>query len=369
MSKYMSEYNAASFIEHLSNKGLVSKQGLTDFIIAQQHKKELPLYVRIVVGVGAFITSICFIVFLVFSELIDSDISFIVWGLLFIAGAIGLQKLTGNNNTIKHKHSFVMQSSFAFITTGKILFIIGMNDILDSDWGISLALFIVTLATYNIYRMSIDRFLSSFALLFSILANIWDGDILGSRELWLNGFFLFQFVGAAILLTHNKIPRDYTPLSYALVFSLCASVLFLAAHAKFEYLRHAKLINPIFITIVLVAGLIALFVWAAGTAEYLKTQPFILASIGAVLLGLISAPGVLLTIALMILGYAKHEKPFIIIGLLLIPVFLFLYYYNLDVSLLKKSGILVGSGIALLVGRFYVRYKGWDTRGASCVEK
>ena len=42
------------------------------------------------------------------------------------------------------------------------------------------------------------------------------------------------------------------------------------------------------------------------------------------------------------------------------PVFLFYYYYNLEVSLLVKSLILIGSGMVLLVGSFYMQYKGWS---------
>lgn len=62
----------------------------------------------------------------------------------------------------------------------------------------------------------------------------------------------------------------------------------------------------------------------------------------------------------MMVGYAKHEKIMILMGGLQIPVFLFLYYYNLDISLMQKSGVLVGSGIVLLAGNFYLQCRGWD---------
>ncbi len=370
MSKYMTKYNAAHLLEQLDSKGLSTNNELSDFVINQQREKELPLYLRALVGVGAFIASLCFIGFLSAADIINyrHETGLIVWGIAFVAGAIGLQRIAGHDNTVKH--SFIIQSSFASMAVGKSLFVFGVSQMLDSGWGATLGLLIITVITYHIYRMSIDRFLSSFAVLFSILVNVlWDRDVSGSRELLLNGFFLLQFAGAAILLTHGKIKHDYIPLSYAFAFSLCASVLFLASYAEFGYWRHKELIHPAFINMVLTGGLVALFGWAAGGVEKLKAEPLVLASLGTVLLGLISAPGIILSIGLMVLGYAKHEKLLITCGGLLMPMFLFLYYYNLDTSLMQKSGILIGSGVVLLVGRFYLKHKNWDDGGVSCVQK
>ena len=68
----------------------------------------------------------------------------------------------------------------------------------------------------------------------------------------------------------------------------------------------------------------------------------------------------------MVFGYAKHEEHLMRIGALLMPVFLFLYYYNLDISLMQKSGTLMGSGIVLLAGSLYMKHKNWNAGGASC---
>ncbi len=366
MTNYTSQYSAADLLDKLSEKELIvnNEKPIDTFIIEQQQNAELPLYLRALVGVGAFFASICFICLIVIGINISDDQSFIFSGLVFIALAIGLQKLGGDGNS--PKSSFFIQSSFALMATGKILFTFGISQILDTNWGVTIALLLITGLTYHIYQMSIDRFLSTFAVFFSVLVNIlWDREFSGSRELLLNGFIFLQIVGAMILVTNTKIKRDYIPLLYGILFSLCASALFLASHAKFGYWRQEEFISPTFVTLLFTFSLLALIAWIIGDIKSLNTEPLRLACLGVILLGLISAPGILLSLILMVLGYARHEKIMAIIGALLIPVFLFFYYYNLDISLMEKSGVLVGSGIALLAGHWYINFKGWHKGNVS----
>jgi hypothetical protein len=179
-----------------------------------------------------------------------------------------------------------------------------------------------------------------------------------------NLYFFVQIILAAILFTSGKIKRDYIPLAYAAAFSLCIMVIFFAAGSKpscflgwFWKTRHYGMT---FINALLSLSLVVLIGWAAGSAEKLKTGPLMLASLGAILLGIVSAPGVILSICLMVLGYSKHENLLVLMGILLIPVFVFLYYHNLDSSLIAKSGILIGSGIVLLAGRGYLALRRSD---------
>ena len=332
------------------------RPALETFVLARQGTTELPLYIRVLVGVGAAIASVCFIAFLNEANLIDfgTPRSALI-GLGFIAAAIGLHRLSGTAQTIAG--SFLLQTSFAAMTTGKVLFVAGFDSYFDSSWGVSLAILLVTAATYHVYRISIDRFLSSFAVLFSVLSNIAWGDAVAlPREALFNGYFAIQLACAGVLLTHGRIRCDFVPIGYAFACSLSVTALYLAASQTLGTFTDAQAFQPIFVNALLAGGLIGLFAWAAGTIDALKRQPMVLASSGAVLLGVVSAPGVLLAIGLMILGYANHERLLLVLGALLMPAFLCLYYYNLDVSLLNKSMILTGSGVILLAGRFYMSH-------------
>ena len=62
--------------------------------------------------------------------------------------------------------------------------------------------------------------------------------------------------------------------------------------------------------------------------------------------------GVQFAIALMALGHMRHDKVLWVVGLIYLPVYLFLFYFSLDVTLLTKSYMLLGSGIFILTARF-----------------
>ena len=352
-------HRVPALLDWLARDGHVDdRPALVSFVLARQGETELPLYIRVLIGVGAAICSGCFIGFLLAANLIDfgDTRSLFLSGLVFMAAAIGLHRLSDTAQTIAQ--SFLLQASFAAMAAGKVLFVFAFEGYFDSPWGVSLAILLVTAATYHVYRMSIDRFLSSFAVLFSVVLNIaWSYSEALPREALFNGFFVFQMAGMAVFFTHGRVRREYVPVAYAFAFSLCATVLCLAESQVLGIFADVRAFQPVLVNAALAGGLIALFAWAAGSIDSLKQQPLIVASVGAVLLGAVSAPGVLLSIGLMILGYARHDKLLLTLGALLMPTVLCLYYYNLDVSLLTKSLILTGSGAVLLAGRFYLASK------------
>ena len=93
---------------------------------------------------------------------------------------------------------------------------------------------------------------------------------------------------------------------------------------------------------------------ANGVEQVKTSKPLIMSLCGVTLLGVFSAPGVLLSLGLMVLGYATHERLITLFGILLLPLVIFNYYYSLNVSLMEKSLILIGTGAVLIIGRMYL---------------
>ena len=363
MPEYGTRHNAAGLLAALRDKGLAGEAGLADFIIRRQREKPPTLYLNILITIGALLAALCLV------TIFPKENTPIVVILALIASAVWLKGKAGDSHGLKY--ILLMQSSLAVMIAGKLLFTgtVGrtlthyLSDDSYDPWSYTLALLMITVLTYPVYRVPVDRFLFPFIVLCFLLSNILEHSS-AHHVLLFHGSFLLQFAMAAVLLTHRKIKADYMPLAYALVFSLCVHVLLLASGELAS--KDITVISHYFASLILTGGLIALFGWAAGDMAKLRTQPLLLASMGAALLGLIAAPGILLAIMLLVLGYARHERPLLATGVALIPVFLFLYYYQLDLSLLQKSAALVGSGALLLAGRFYLRRKGWDKAGKPC---
>jgi hypothetical protein len=229
----------------------------------------------------------------------------------------------------------------------------------NEGWGASLALTALTAATYHVFPMSLDRFLSSLALFVSIFFNlVSESSAWAAIQIAINAFFVAQLGLAAFLITSRRIDRDYLPIAYAAIAALCIVVMFFALRSEVGKFGYRQDFSPAIINVSLAAALIALIGWAAGGMEKLKTEPLLVASAGSVCLGVVSAPGILLSAGLMILGYAQHDRVLLVLGALLLPVFMFVYYYNLHLTLMAKSAILVASGALLLAGRAYMHFRG-----------
>ena len=359
MPRHMSAPGVPALLARLASEGHIEDRAAVEaFLLKRQGEAETPLYVRVLTGIGAALAAGFFIAFLYGAGVIEFDnaASLLPTGLVLIAAAVGLHRMSGTGESVAGR--FLLQMSFAAMASGKFLSVIGFDAFHHSPMSVPLAILVVSAATYHLYPLSLDRFLSSFMFLLSILVNVVFGDETTlPREPLFNGFFVLQLAGAAVLLNHRRVRREYVPVAQALALSLCASVLYPSAYQATFYSPEYFAVDPLFVNALLAGGLVALFAWVGGGVAALKRKPMIMASLGAVLLGAVSAPGVLLSIGLMILGYARHEKVLLLLGAVLMPAYLWLYYYNLDVSLLTKSMMLTGSGVILLSGRFYLAKK------------
>ncbi len=359
MLENKSNYNAKTLLEKLNSQGFSIDSQVPDFIIEYcQKNKEFTTYSKIFVSIGSFIVSLFVIILTMLVIRPENDVGFIFLGVLSTILALSMQRSEPYEDEIKNLA--IRQFSLTLMIAGKVFFVFGFSGMIDSAWVITLGLLIITLLTYPIYKVSIDRFLSSLAVLVYIINTIFYLDHPISGELLFNLFFLTQFISIFIMLVYKNLNPNLYPLLYALILFLYKIMFGQILPGYFGIITIEPFIELFFINIVLTLGLIASIIWLAGDINNLKQEKFIISILGAILLGLISAPSLLLTTTLMILAYAGHDRLLEILSIISVAIFISIYYYDLNFSLLYKSGVLVGSGIVLIIGKLFVSYRGWD---------
>jgi len=100
------------------------------------------------------------------------------------------------------------------------------------------------------------------------------------------------------------------------------------------------------------AATLSLYVFLIGGWPKLKSVQHLIVIVGIVILAALSVDGVLLAVALMAMGHVRHDRVLWVIGLIYLPLYLVAFYYTLDATLLTKSYMLMGSGVAILLGRY-----------------
>jgi hypothetical protein len=357
MLENKSNYNAKTLLEKLNSQGFSIDSQVPDFIIEYCQNKEFTTYSKIFVSIGSFIVSLFFIILTILVIRPGNNPGFIFLGIWTIIIALLMQRSESYEDEIKNLAT--RQSSLALMIAGKVFFVFGFSGMIDSAWVITLGVIIITLITYPIYEVSIDRFLSSLAVLVYITNTIFVNHPI-SVELLFNLFFLTQFISIFIMLAYKNLNPNLYPLLYALILFLYKIMFAQILPDYFGIITIEPFIDTFFINIALTLGLIASIIWLAGDINNLKQEKFIISILGAILLGLISAPSILLTITLMIFAYAGHDRLLGILSIISFHIFISIYYYDLNFSLLYKSAVLVGSGIVLILGKLYVSYRCWD---------
>jgi len=358
-------------IDALENKKILNNEqiaSIKDYLF-NFYKTPISLYIKSLLNIGAFFSALFLIAFILsllgsFRLIGENALSLMIWGTIFIGTAFFIYK---NNHQEENSFSYLfnIQLSLIFMVAGKILFIFGFLmlfgrnlhlNFINLGWTLSFVILLLTL-TYPFYKIFIDRFLSIFALLVSIIFNLYHEHHVDL----INLFFVAQIIAMIFFLMNNRL-KDVLPIAYALVCSLCWMTLFMVIDKtpltpSLQGLLNPNMVHISMINIGLSFGLIVSILSIANISKKLELEPLIIVIMGVIALGFLSATGILLALILLVLGRAKYDKFLYILGGLFLGIFLFFYYYSLSLTLAYKSAILVGSGILLLMGSWYVKSK------------
>jgi hypothetical protein len=337
-------------LEHLQVNGLITEGGvkrITERLERPITESKDPLYIRILSGIGAWVAAIFLILFLGISHILQGGMGAIVCGILFLAGGIGIAKAT--------KGTFVNQLSLALVFSGNLLVLFGTGEVFRFR---NLFLFVITHAVicvivFPLFPNSIYRFVAPTALVALMTAWIIE------QKLFVLMHFLIAaetfFAGTLLLL--KKRQASLEPLVYSAALMLPTTLLLMnlthAALGEFADVWGMGFKEPLWpSSLLLTIGLVYLYFQLAGGKKLLQNSLLIFAVLSTILLGIVTTPGILVAVGLLIVGYAFDDRILTGLSYLFLVCFLVVFYYTLNIDLASKSWVIGGSGVMLLVIRW-----------------
>ena len=339
--------------------------------IEAEKNKEVPLYLRALTGIGAIISGLLLLYLLYLFDLFDlSDSRLAISGSLFILLAAWIYRKGLKYTALRQ--DFLIQLALTLLQAGKVALVVGLGHNLHEwlgyikVWPVTLVLILIAIASFLLFHSALERFFAAMAPLISMwVALLYDLPD-GAQPLAFNMLLLVHCLAIAAMLHWAGLRQRLTVLFDAVLLSLCIGVGLVLAAAipgTADYIGTIGLPSHQLPTQMIMATALALLIaWLAGR-ERVMSAPILAAFLGILLLSIISDAGILLAIGLMILGYATHRPAHSALGLVFAIMFVWRYYYALDLSLLQKSTILFLSGLCLLLAGAYIqRYierRGW----------
>lgn len=311
-----------------------------------------PWYVRVLIGFGAWLAA-CFLIGF-FGLLLDfrDEVVFFILGFI-LCGVTALLRRTSSQ-------IFLSQLCLAFCLAGQALFIVGLAQLTDSATATALGVLLLELALLFLYPDRILRFLATVGAALALLFLAYQPRILALVDLTLAGLAALLHL---LFLHQARLQRGrwgeiLSPVAFALALVFLGALLGRCfAHLGREF-RLEGSESPLAI-LTLALAIVTMYT-AARVLQELGIEvsgiagATVFASLSLTALLTLNTPGVIAAAG--ILALAFHRRSVVMLGLAVAFLIGFgvLYYYDLSLSLLAKSGALLGSGLLLLGLRLFI---------------
>jgi len=311
-----------------------------------------PWYVRVLIGFGAWLAA-CFLC-LFFGLLLDfrDETVFFVLGLILCGATVGLRRVSS--------HVFLSQLSLAFCLTGQGLFLAGLAQLSDSEIATALGFLLLELALLALYPDRVLRFLATVGAASTVLFLAYQPHLLALVDVTLVLFaaLLHLLVLSQVRLQRGPFKTLVSPVAFALACVLFGAILtrdLLHLGPEFREMLAESPISVLTLGLAIVTMYTAAKVLQETGLEVSGTAgATVFVSLGLTALLTLNTPGVIGAAG--VLALAFHRRSVVMLGLAVAFLIGFgvLYYYDLSLSLLAKSGALVGSGLVLLGLRLFI---------------
>ena len=298
---------------------------------ATQAPQRLPWYLAILHGLGGLLTGGLLIGFLFITLLDDLASPAVgVTGVLLIATATAIAWF--------RKHLFVRLFALSLSIAGHAAVASYLDESFGFD-GLVLGMVLLAIVLYALYSDPLHRFLSVLGTLLLLAAWIVGGDGLNPNAL--HGLLLLVAAGNLWIFTTPASDR-IRPAGYAAAITMLLLPLLSLEDTAIDW-RGARIIAVLYAASIL---------WLLQRAHAGFRGPWLaVAAVAALALGAVTTPGLAFAVGLLAIGFWRVERILTALGLLFLPVFLVVFYYNLEISLLEKSFMLLAGGALMLALR------------------
>lgn len=321
-----------------------------------------PWYIRTMLGVAGWIGALFLLGFVggAFSLVMRSAFAALALGALTVAAAAFMFRSRPNGD-------FIAQFALAVSIAGQVLVGFGLTQLFTSQMALVLLIFAaLQAALFLLVPNFLHRVLS---------AMLGAGAFTNALGIWGLYPYTEALLFAALAwawLNEFRLPGRTGPMR-ALGYGLTLLVLFgLGTRSTIGlerslWMGHGEmhLIGGEFgfwIGNALVGALTLWVVWRLLVRQgiALSAGPALAALGGAALVALLSlkAPGLGVTVTLLLLGYANGNRVLAGLGIAALLAYWSYYYYSLELTLLQKSALLVCGGIVLLAARLALNRRG-----------
>ena len=342
----MSRVDAAAEWDRLRQAGFVEGEMPAEAATA------MPWYIRTMLGIAGWIGALFLLGFVGvgFAFVMKSAAAALVIGAAVCAVAVFLFRIRPPND-------FLDQFAFAMSLAGQGLMLVGLTQFFGSEAS-GIALLLTAMQAVL------------FLLVPNFLHRVWSAAIGAAAFVFaLNAWGLIPYTQALLLavfswawLSEFSFPRigaQLRSLGYGLalvlIFYLLAGSGAGMSQSFWMYRGTTDLLGGelgLRIGAALVGLIMIGVVWKLLNRHGLAYArgPGLAALAGALILGMVSikAPGIGLTIVIVLLGFANGNRVLAGLGILGLLAYLSYYYYAMQITLLEKSVLLVCTGLALL---------------------
>lgn len=318
-----------------------------------------PWFVHVLQGVGAWLSAVMFIIVFALMKVINGVFSFTVIGVGLLAMALVL------SFKIADKSSYLSQLLFAMSLTGHVLLAVGIGLMMRHTPLFALTMVLVSIICILFYAYSVHKFLSVHLLLFALLLLAYDMKLQEVSMAVL--MFITTLLTCWMWLNEsryvkNKFNAIFHPIQHALVTALLLGAIIIDhAFYLFDYQTQTLLHFPLHEMIAV--GFFCGFAWIIHhifqrlDSDSDKNtdgngQPLLKWGLLTLMLVLsivfYYSSSILASLLVLLLGIERNNRIVIPLAIVSLIYAIGRYYYQLDLTLLHKSLLLMGSGLILL---------------------